>query len=313
MSVLAIVLIVSQVCVEWEEDVLTRRTSPTTLPAQPEPGGSMTDQQFDRIHPEDAVSFTVKCLKGADSRDFTMYGYELYVPRVVERYLKTVHGIPEREARDGQSGQKASRAFYDAAWSMCRRGILRPGVTQYGQQVTDSGSGGAGFALTPQGRRWLEHSDAVDLVPTEPSRFAQMLDNVGGRYGPGFQERALEAVRCYEAQTYLACCAMCGAAAETVILSLAVEKTGDAAKIIKDYESAGGRGRIENLLLGQQRPAIQNEFRGYTSLLKYWRDSAAHATAADISDPEAYTSLALLLRMAKSADDNWVLLTGSGQ
>lgn len=98
---------------------------------------------------------------------------------------------------------------------------------------------------------------------------------------------------------------MCGAAAESIILALANHKTGDDTKVLSMYSASGGRGRIENLIIGKKDKPIQDEFRGYVSLLKYWRDIAAHGKASGIQDPEAYTSLALLLRFAQFANDRW--------
>ena len=52
------------------------------------------------------------------------------------------------------------------------------------------------------------------------------------------------------------------------------------------------------------------EFRGYTVLLKYWRDEAAHGKVSGISDNEAFTSLAYFLRFVQFADARWNELTG---
>lgn len=53
------------------------------------------------------------------------------------------------------------------------------------------------------------------------------------------------------------------------------------------------------------RQELRDEYKGYTTLLKYWRDQAAHGKASGIGDNEAYTSLALLLRFAIFVEDNW--------
>jgi hypothetical protein len=135
-----------------------------------------------------------------------------------------------------------------------------------------------------------------------------MLKTYRKKYGPGFYERAQEAIRCYGAHAYLACCAMCGASAESIILATAIAKDNEE-NILKIYSTASGRSRIENLLVGKARKQIQNEYKGYTSLLKYWRDEAAHGQFSGIKDNEAYTSLALLLRLATFVNDNWIELT----
>jgi hypothetical protein len=85
--------------------------------------------------------------------------------------------------------------------------------------------------------------------------------------------------------------------------------TGDEAGILKIYSAAVGRSRVEAKIVGQLPEPLRREFQGYTALLKYWRDEAAHGKASSINDNEAYTSLALLLRLSKFADDRWVELT----
>ena len=90
-----------------------------------------------------------------------------------------------------------------------------------------------------------------------------------------------DAIRCYGANVYLACCAMCGAAAESILLAIAVAKEGDADKVERLYLASSGRKKVENLVLGQQVKPIQEEFLGYMSLLKYWRDAASHGRLRD--------------------------------
>jgi hypothetical protein len=93
----------------------------------------------------------------------------------------------------------------------------------------------------------------------EPGRFGRMLADKGQRFASGFVERAQEAVRAYNAHAFLAACAMCGAAAESIILALAVVKTGDEKKILDQYVSGGGRGRLEKIILGGQPQLVQDE------------------------------------------------------
>ena len=102
---------------------------------------------------------------------------------------------------------------------------------------------------------------------------------------------------------------MCGAAAELILLSLAITKNGDEETIIQDYLSKGGRGRIENIIVGQKPKPIQDEFRANLNLLKYWRDVASHGRIAGIEENEAFTSLAILLRLARFVFDRWDDLT----
>ncbi|MDK1046342.1 MAG: hypothetical protein QGM45_11740 [Anaerolineales bacterium] len=232
------------------------------------------------------------------------YGYEVYVPRVIDRYLISEHGLRNETDRHVPR-EELSPSFLDAAAELARRGILRPGIKQLGGQQSGEGSAGSGFTITHFGRVWLDEKDRDDFVPTEPGRFAELIARHQERLGPAFQERAQEAIRCYGAHAPLACCAMCGAAAEAVLLAVTIAKIGDERKVVGAYNSPGGRGRVENMLLGQAKDRTRRAFQGYLELLKYWRDDAAHGRVSDISDNEAFTSLALLLRLTSFVDDKW--------
>lgn len=261
------------------------------------------------IEPDEEVAFhfIVRYLRENQRGSVSSYGYDLYLPHVVCHFLSTVHKM------DSPHGTKQWRAvspvFLNAAWELARRGVLRPGVSSFQSQATDDGSGGSGFSVTTAGRRWLAESGQYEFVPIEPSRFAKQLASFTPRFGTGFEERSQEAIRCYGALAYVACTAMCGAAAESILLALAIQKKGDQAAVEKDYFGAGGRGRIEKLVLSNQKAPVQEEVRGYLSLLKYWRDSAAHGHRTGIGDNEAYTALAVLLRFVQFASDRWSELT----
>jgi hypothetical protein len=259
----------------------------------------------DPISEEDAFNFIVQCLKQSPDGGDQTYGYGLYLTRVMERFMHEVRNSKEDIRR---FYKELSEPFMSAAWTLCRRGIIRPGVREFGAQDTGEGSAGGGYSLTPFGRMWLkEAGNKYEYVPTEPGRFAQLLERIAPRFGDGFKQRAQEAVRCYGAHAYLACCAMCGAAAESVYLAIAIQKIGDKEQAEKEYLS--GRGRIEAKLVGNLPDQLKTEFRGYTTLLKYWRDATAHGMASEIDDAQAFTSLAYLLRFAQFASDRWDELT----
>lgn len=200
--------------------------------------------------------------------------------------------------------------FFAAGWELCRRGILRPGVNEYGAQATDQGNAGSGYSITPFGRQWLAEADRDDYVPTEPGRFAQMISVYRDRFGDGFHERGQEAVKCYSAHSYLACCAMSGAAAESILLATAIAKRNEN-EVVRQYMTANGRRKVENIVLGKAREPLKREYHGYSSLLKYWRDSAAHGQTSGVKENEAYTAIALLLRFAMFTNDNWDELLAS--
>jgi hypothetical protein len=255
------------------------------------------------MNSEDAQRFLIEWMRSPElhKSGFSSYGYDLYLINVIVDYL-TSQGI--KTSYNSQEVTSLSPHFYAAGWDLCRRGILRPGIKIQGAQATADGASGNGYSITPFGQSWLDESNQDDYVPTEPGRFADMLKPLKSRFGPQFYERAQEAVRCYGAHAYLACCSMCGAAAESVLLAAAIERFG-AAVALKDYSTASGRSRLEKKLLGQTSNHIQREFPRFGSLLKYWRDEASHGGTSNIGDNEAFTSLAFLLRFARFVDDNW--------
>lgn len=263
------------------------------------------------LNQEDALKYIIQYLNFKDDQGFATYGYDLYLPNAMRKWCQ------ENLARLGVQSHEAERFiydispyFYEASWELCRRGILRPGVQSYGKQATDDGSAGNGYSVTPFGKQWLKETDKDIFIPTEPGRFSEMLAPYSKLFGPGFHERANEAIRCYGAHTYLACCAMCGAAAESVMLHLAITKDGDEEKILKLYRASNGRKKIEDMIISQQKGGLKSDFEAFFGLLKYWRDEAAHGRKANIAESEAYTSLALLLRCAQFAKDNYGILTG---
>jgi hypothetical protein len=67
-----------------------------------------------------------------------------------------------------------------------------------------------------------------------------MLAPYQQRFGPSFQERAQEVIRCYGAHAYLACCTMCGAAAEPIFLATAIAKENEDT-VLRQYSALGGR------------------------------------------------------------------------
>lgn len=214
---------------------------------------------------EDALITIVNWLRSGSPGDYSNYGYDLYLPNVIRWHL--IQQTPQLRASNIELNQKVPQLFplfANAAWELCRRGILRPGVNGYNTQATPDGSAGSGFSVTLFGQQWLSEDKEDTFIPTEPERFAQLLKPFAARFGDGFHERAQQAVRCYGAHAYLACCAMCGAAAESILLAAAIVKKGD---------------------------------------------EASHGRPSNISDNEAYTSLAMLLRYSMFVNKTWDSLT----
>lgn len=254
----------------------------------------------------DAESLLVRLIAEDTHGGYGTYGYDVYLPSLAMTYLKKELG-PAGYPGDHPLIRSLMKKFYPAAWDLCRRGILRPGPSEYGGQVVNEGQG-AGYSITPFGEQWLAAANRNDFLPTEPERYGQMLSKYQTRFSPTFQIRGQEAVRCYGALAYIACCAMCGAAAETILLSLAVEKLGEETAS-REYRGATGRSKIQNALFGKS--PLRDEAQAYLTLLNYWRTDATHGKPTAVGENEAFTALTLLLRFAIFASDNWAGLTKS--
>lgn len=262
--------------------------------------------QQSQMAQEDVTKLLIQWLRNPDHGDYGSYGYEIYLPALAATHHRKQQG--HSGFGDDQWFRAHSSLFYAAAWELCRRGILRPGVTEYQKQATADGASGNGYTITPFGREWLNEAND-DFVPTEPERFAQMLEPFRKRFGEGFHQRSQQAIRCYGAHAYLACCAMCGAAAESILLSAAISKTKDQNDVILKYRTTHGRKKVEDILIGQANQNIKEEFKGFNSLLKYWRDESSHGQVTNISENEAYTAIAMLLRFSLFVENNWKTLT----
>jgi hypothetical protein len=261
---------------------------------------------------DDALQFIISSLREPRSRaEAGGYGYDVYIPKVSWAYARDVEKISPQDstALERRARELTGGVFYDAAWELCRRGILRPSVRNAREQSTVDGSAGNGYAITAAGSAWIADAEHAVFIPTEPSRVAELMGRFRADFGDGFFQRAQEAVKCHSATAYLACCVMCGAATESILLSLAIAKSGDEESVLKTYHSASGRRRTENLVLAGVPEPLAGTFRNLMDLLKYWRDDASHGTASEISEFEAYEALARLLRFAHFAMDHRTELT----
>jgi hypothetical protein len=257
---------------------------------------------------DDAIGAIMELIRTRPN-EIRNYGYDVYLPRVWSLYAidsKIVN--PGDLYLTDRGGLRTPGTFYAGAWELCRRGILRPSIRDSTGQ-SDNG-GGNGYSITPAGERWLASSDPRLHIPTEPSRLAAILAGFSPKLGSGFNQRAQEAVKCYNAIAYLACCAMCGAAAESILLAVAIARRGDDGSVLKDYRSVGGRTRVERSLLGQVGEPTSTRFHMFMDLLNYWRDDSSHGVASTIDEPEAFDALSRLMRFAHFVSDQWAALTG---
>ena len=127
--------------------------------------------------------------------------------------------------------------------------------------------------------------------------------------GGGFLDRATEAAQCHRFGNYHACCAMAGAAAESILIAVAITKVRDEQLVLKAYRAAQGRKHVTDMIVGGATAATAEQFRNATNLLNYWRDAAAHGQRTAISEIEAHEALGRLIRFAQFVTDNWDALT----
>jgi hypothetical protein len=196
--------------------------------------------------------------------------------------------------------------FYDAAWELCRIGVLRPG--EFAPRGTSMAKAfGDGYVVTAYGREWLKGANQRPII--DPSRLAQVLQTFSKRFGEGYSQRATEAAKTYRTANYLAACVMAGAAAESVLLGLAISKRKDEAKVLAEYNSSGGRRRVTKALTQGVSAGLAAQLETALNVLHYWRDDASHGFLTPISEIEAHASLTQLLRLAQFASHHWDVLT----
>jgi hypothetical protein len=251
------------------------------------------------MHTEDALEFLINYL--VTGRNRRQSGPDLNVSDATGDYWQTRR--PNYSYQDLQDAD--FRLFYDAAWELCRIGVLRPGSPH------NSGASFTGkeFFITGFGKAWL--NDASQRPIIDPSRLADVLQDYGSQFGNGYVQRATEAVRTYRACNYLASCVMAGAAAESILLALAIAKAKDEEKVLSEYRTSNGRRHVTNRLLTGVTHGIADQFRLPLQVLHYWRDDAAHGSMTTITELEAHASLTHLLRLAQFSSDHWDKLTTS--
>lgn len=199
--------------------------------------------------------------------------------------------------------------FILASWELVRRGYLSPGMIPREGALRFPGDE---FRITPLGAEWIEAGQDTAPLPTELARFARHLLAHAHGLRPSYAARAAEAVRAYAAGLHLSCCVMCGAAAESILLSLAIARVGDEERVLADYQKSGGTAKLLKALGLHSQPAPeQRQLESFYDLIRYWRDEAAHAGDRPVADEEAFGALALLLRLARYADTKRAQLTQS--
>jgi hypothetical protein len=103
------------------------------------------------VHVDDAAAYIVDVLQTPRPDDgFPTYGYDIWLPKVVATYIREVEHSTEhlQNLYDGQRATELSLFFYDAAWVLCRRGIIRPGVKDRNPYTSDGPCHGNGVSAS---------------------------------------------------------------------------------------------------------------------------------------------------------------------
>ncbi len=201
-----------------------------------------------------------------------------------------------------------SDVFANSLWSLAKRGFLRPGKARYS---SGSGSGsdyGYCYCLTDLGKEWLESEDDLFIVISNHA-LANQLAMHNDRFGKVYAMRSQEAIKCFQSMAYLGCCAMCGAAFESILIVTAIEKTKDEKEIIKMIRGRNGTRRVWKEL-AEEISWLSRQFESSYSLVKYWRDISSHGEDPyEVTSNEANISIRQLIQFSKLVDDNWETLT----
>jgi hypothetical protein len=266
-----------------------------------------TEMQFD-----EALDVLIKYLaavpepKGKSARKGQGQGHagDLWIPHVVQGYWQS---LPKQVASEDLE-DRHFQPFYDAAWELCRIGVIRPGEFAPRGWATDAGLfAGDTFSITRFGRAWLKDASLRPIA--DPSRLSHVLQAFADRLGGGYAQRATEAVRAYRTGNYLAASMMCGAAAESILLALAIAKIRDEAKVLVEYNTTGGRRRLTKRVCANVSTAVGAQLEASLQPLGRWHDGAGHASVTTLSEMEAHIGLTDLLRLSQFAHDHWAELT----
>jgi hypothetical protein len=259
---------------------------------------------------DDTIAYTLKFLHErfveGKHKNASNYGYDLYARETAEAWA-TMNAAGDSGLREDLL-ESTGPIFLEAAWEITRRGILRPGFPTLKQGVSGP-TRGDGYSLTTNGKHWLKNASESDFVILLPGSLAAAFAGFSDRYGDGYHQRTQEAIACRRAEAWLACCAMAGAAAESILLAVAIGKTGDIQKVMTVYKSSSGRKKTIDLVVENAPSYIRDNFKTFMGLLSFWRDEAAHGEARNLSTANADEALRQLLHMSQWIDRSWTILT----
>jgi hypothetical protein len=231
-------------------------------------------------------------------------GCDIQVASVASEWADSRH-LLDVESRSNLS-RRINAMFLDAAWELCRRGLLRPGALLSGLKgISDD----TGYSLTTHGEAWLTFAADGDWITLQPDTLSNVFGKYRTRLGEGYYQRSQEAIRCRNADAWLAACAMVGAAAESILLAAAIAKTRDEGRVMRAYISSRSPKRLPDIVVGQAPAHLARAFRSGMGLISYWRDVDVHAQMSAVSALETEQAIHRLLMLAQFCHENWDELT----
>jgi hypothetical protein len=229
------------------------------------------------------------------------HGCDVWIPDLARKIARR----PDGQLLDDEVAL-VTPTLCDAAAELMRIGVVRPGASVPTGTFIMSWAG-EGFSLTEAGREWV--LNRPDGPPRDPNGFAAVLAPISGRFDAGFLQRSREAIGCWRTGHYLACCVMCGAAAESILLAVAIAKLGDEDQVLAIYRSAQGRKKLTDAISKGLKGGLKEQLETFVRLLGFWRDEAGHGQTTLIFEPQANLSMLQLLRFAQFAHQEWGILT----
>src|SRR6266851_8407933 len=144
------------------------------------------------LHIDDAIDHLVQFLAHeivtAPKRQFTpasesKYGCDLWLSHVVRAFWRSRDdGFP---AQGREQLVPYYQPFYDAAWELCRIGVLRPGEINPVEQAQHMrGFQGDGYSLTVFGSEWVRKA-AAERPLIDAGRYGEVIKPFIARFGSG--------------------------------------------------------------------------------------------------------------------------------
>jgi hypothetical protein len=250
---------------------------------------------------DEAIAHSIDALKNETAGN---YGYDFYPDAVARAFASRGREYDRSEVE--ALAKRYFPFFEEAAWVLCMRGILRPGVRALGAQAVAH----SGYSLTVFAAERLSTLDSNGLLLAQSSSLKGAFLRFESRFGAAFGERAVEAVAARDACLWYSCCAMAGAAAEAVLLSLSTAKRGDADEAMRVYSASQGRRKTMSYLVGSASDYHRQQMESFVGIISVWRDVASHASPTTLSTANADEALRQLLHMCQWVDREWDVLTG---